>query len=117
MESDPAYADAVRDGGRRSNAKLRASPAYRERRRAWHAQHYAEWRDEIQARRRARIEAMTDAEFAALTVRMRVYGREYMRRFRQSLRESPELHRQYLDRMAAWRGARRLRDLIKIGDR
>jgi hypothetical protein len=66
----------------RRKARIKTDPAYREavlaRQRAYYAEHAAE----IQARRRARLNAMSTEQRERWLERMRRYGRAYRRRWR-----------------------------------
>ena len=109
---DPAYAERLRRIDRR--AKQRNAAKHRERRRAYQAAYYAARAEEIQAKRRARLDAMTDEQRARWLDRARRYQRAYTRRWRAELRQDPARHQAYLDLMTEYRRQRALRSLLPI---
>jgi hypothetical protein len=90
----------------RRKAKIKTDPAYRKailaRQRAYYAEHAAE----IQAKRRARLDAMTPEQRELWLKRMRGYGRAYRRRWRAELKADPARHQEYLDWMREYRRQR-----------
>jgi predicted nucleic acid-binding Zn ribbon protein len=78
---DSEYAAKMVEWDRKKHArhrrKMAADPAYAERHRARHREHYRTHADEIQAKRKARVEAMTDAD--------RIAFREWTRRKNRDL--------------------------------
>lgn len=97
-------------------AEVRADPekwaAVRARNNAW----YTANAERVQAERRARLDAMDAATYAVWADRMRAYGRAYRSRWREHLHQHPEMHRQYLDRLAEWRRQSALRGLLGVAD-
>jgi predicted nucleic acid-binding Zn ribbon protein len=115
--NDPDYADSLRAKERAWRAARAAhetpDAAAERHRRA--AAHWEAHRAEIIARRSARIEAMTPDERAAWEDRMRRYGREFRRRWREKLAADPDAHRQQLAREAQWRANRALQGIAATG--
>lgn len=109
--SDPDYHTR-----RHESRKARAAedPAYAERLRAYQAAYYAARAEEIQAKRRARLDAMTDEQRARWLDRARRYQRAYTRRWRAELRQDPAQHQAYFDLMTEYRRQRALRSLLPI---
>jgi hypothetical protein len=103
MARDSELAERVRQIQYQSSKRWRTDPANRETIRQYMAAHYAANRVEIQARRRARLDAMTPEQLALWRIRMRTYQRLYARRYRDQIRRDPERHRAYLDRMREYR--------------
>ncbi|MBF8643085.1 hypothetical protein [Pseudomonas luteola] len=103
MARDTELAERVRQIQRESGKRWRNDPANKETIRQYMAAHYAANRVEIQARRRARLDAMTPEQLAHWRVRIRTYQRLYARRYRDQIRRDPERHRAYLDRMREYR--------------
>jgi predicted nucleic acid-binding Zn ribbon protein len=111
---DSEYAAKMVEWDRKKHArhrrKMAADPAYAERHRARHREHYRTHADEIQAKRKARVEAMTDAELAERIESCRYHSREWRRR----RRADPE--KAEADRIAFREWTRRKnRDLFQTG--
>ncbi|GGM25677.1 hypothetical protein GCM10009425_40540 [Pseudomonas asuensis] len=103
MMLDVELAKRVRQIQHASGKRWRNDPANREAIRQYMAAHYAMNRVVIQARRRARLDAMTPEQLAHWRVRIRNYQRLYAQRYRDLIRSDPERHRAYLDRMREYR--------------
>jgi hypothetical protein len=103
MARDTELAQRIRLMQRESSKRWRNDPAHKETIRQYMAAYYATNRVEIQARRRARMDAMTPEQLAHWQIRVQTYQRLYARRYRDQIRRDPERHRAYLDRMREYR--------------
>jgi hypothetical protein len=109
-KADPVFAVRLaaqaKAAHERKKAKLKTDPAYRKavlvRQRAYYVEHATE----IQAKRRARLDAMTPEQRERWLERMRGYGRAYRRRWRTELKADPARHREYIDWMREYRRQR-----------
>lgn len=94
LDADPEYADALKA---RIRARFASDPGYAEIVRARNRRWYAAHRDDILAKRRARLDAMTADEMAAWLRRARRRTRMHRRRFWADLLARPEDHQRYND--------------------
>lgn len=99
----------------RKLARARLDTNYREQLRALARATYARNAAVIQARRRARLDAMTPPQLDRWLVRARRYQRAYRKRWRAELARHPDRHQAYLDLMTEYRRAAALRHLIGVG--
>lgn len=83
----------------------------RERARLWYAQN----KERVQAQRKARLDAMSPDELNKWMESARKRNRAYRKKWHKELRSNPELHQQYLDRLAEYRRRRALAELLSVG--
>jgi hypothetical protein len=109
-KADPVFAarlaEQTKAAQERRKARIKTDPACRETVLARQRNYYAKHAAEIQARRRARLDAMTLEQREPWLERMRRYGRAYRQRWRQELKANPARHREYLDWMREYRRQR-----------
>lgn len=112
--ADPDYAARMADWERRRwerhRGRMAADPDYADRVRRRAREAYARCAAEIQAARRARLDAMTPAELQEWCDRARRYCRSWWRRHRDRLKADPAAYARY--RQLANEYARRRRALL-----
>lgn len=115
MEVDPEFAARVREIRRAANTRWRQDPRNREAIQRYHAAHWADNREAIQAKRRARLDAMTPEQLEHWLCRIRAYQRAYARRYRERIRQDPDMFARYIDTQREYRARRaQLRQLTGI---
>jgi len=103
MAADIELAERIRAIRRAAGTRWRTNPENREAIRSYQARRYVSLREEIQAKRRARISSMTAEQLEHWRARIREYQRLYAQRYRAVIRTDPARHREYLDRMREYR--------------
>ena len=122
-KADPEYAAKMKIWSKkrheRHRARMKSDPEYAARYRAWHNAHWERNAAEIQAKRDARLNAMTPDQLSAWMERARMYARRYAARHAAEIRAHPERHARYLEIMRAYRqrklAAKAAADLNRIG--
>jgi hypothetical protein len=111
--ADPVYAEKLRDWERtrreRHKARMKSDPEYAERFRAKVNDFYARNADRIQARRKARLDAMAPDELAAWLDRAREWCRRWRRKHYAEITAHPEKCAKYRAIQAEYRRRRALR--------
>ncbi|WP_375592119.1 hypothetical protein [Chitiniphilus eburneus] len=113
--ADPAAAQRLRQTHQAANLRYRANiaadPERTAQRKAAYAEHYAAHRDEIQARRRQRLEAMSPEARDALRAQRRAYQAAYYQTHREAIQArqrarhdamTPAQQAHWLERMRAY---------------
>lgn len=118
-EVDPEHAErlraAMRRGAERRRLRAAADPAYREQLRATARAYYAIHAEELQRRRRERLDAMTpDARERWLEANRR-YQREYARKRRAQRAADPVARATYIAYLVEYRRQRALLRLASVG--
>ncbi len=119
-QSDPDYAARLKkweeDRQRRRNERVRTDEEYREQQNARARARYQSRAEEMQeakrARREARVAAMTDAEFEVWITRKR----EYWRKWAQKSRATAAGYERYLETMRRYRQKQAMRGLTVLSE-
>lgn len=96
--------------------RIKTDPEYRAKVLAAQRATYARHAEAIQAKRKARFEALTPEQKARWMDRVRGYGRAYRRKWRDELRTNPERHQKYKDLMREYNRLRELAKLLKTAE-
>lgn len=119
LQADPerwkAYKQAERAKAREKWASLKTDLeqylAEKNKRQAWYHEHA----EAVQAKRRARLDALNADQLERWLERTRRYGRAYRARWREELRQDPERHQAYKDLMREYRRRQALASLLSLG--
>jgi len=115
MATDVAFAERIKKIHRAANARWRNDPANRDAIRSYQAAYWADNKAAIQTKRRARLDAMTAEELQHWLKRMKQYDRAWKRRYRDKLKQDPDLYARHLDRRREFFRRRALFNLMTMG--
>lgn len=115
MAEDADYAERVRAIRRAAGARWRHDPRNREAIQRYMAAYWADNREAIAAKRKARLDAMSAEQLEHWLARMRDYQRAYHRRYRALIRQDPDMHARHLEMQRERRARQSLLRLMKTG--
>lgn len=113
---DPEYAEKLRKWDAmkyvQHRERMAADPEYAAQYRARSNARYAAHREIVQARRRARLDALSPDDLEAWLARARRYCRHWRRKYREKVARDPVAYQKLLDTEREYRHQRRRRQLL-----